>query len=118
MGGGLRQAGSLAAAGLVALKKMPERLKEDYENALFLGEQLAKIPGINVKREDIHINMVFFSIKDSGQDDQKLVAALKERGIKANPAEDGLMRFVTHYGINKEDIKYVVDTMKHLLSCL
>jgi len=116
MGGGLRQAGFLAAAGILALEKMPHRLKEDHENALFLGEQLARIPGIHVKSEDIQINMVFFSIRDSGRDDLALVAQLKERGIKASSAEGGLMRFVTHYGVTKDDIRYVVDTMRHLLA--
>jgi threonine aldolase len=116
MGGGLRQAGFLAAAGLVALKKMVLRLKEDHENAILLGQELSKIPGIKVNLDDIHINMVFFDMKDTDYDTDKLVEEFLKRNIKINPAEDGLMRFVTNYWVSKEDVYYVVNTMKELLS--
>ncbi len=64
MGGGLRQAGFLAAAGLIALEKMRFRLKEDHENARYLGERLSEIPEISLNLDDIHINMVFFTINE------------------------------------------------------
>ncbi|EYE88517.1 threonine aldolase [Fervidicella metallireducens AeB] len=115
MGGGLRQAGFLAAAGLVALKKMPQRLHEDHENAIFLGQELSKIPGINVYSEDIHINMVFFEIDKKVYDTSKLVENFLNRGIKINPEEDGLMRFVTNYWVTRDDIVYVVDNFKDFL---
>jgi threonine aldolase len=115
MGGGLRQAGFLAAAGLVALEKMPARLKKDHENALLLGKELAKIPGIKVDLEDIHINMVWFRI-EGYQNEASLMSGLLEKGIKANPPENGLMRFVTNYGITKEDIIYTAATMRYLLA--
>lgn len=115
MGGGLRQAGFLAAAGLVALKKMPQRLHEDHENAIFLGQELSKIPGINVYSEDIHINMVFFEIDKNIYNTSKLVDDFFNRGIKINPEEDGLMRFVTNYWVTRDDIIYVVDNFKDIL---
>jgi threonine aldolase len=115
MGGGLRQAGFLAAAGLVALKKMAPRLHEDHENARFLGEELSKIPGLKVDLEGIHINMVFFDMIDTGYDTSKLAEEFLKKGIKINPAEGGLLRFVTNYWINKEDIIYVVNTLKDII---
>lgn len=115
LGGGLRQSGFLAAAGLVALEKMLHRLKEDHENALLLGKELAKIPGIDVFQEDIHLNMVFFDMTAAGYNTDELVAKMLEKGIKINPAEGGIMRFVTNYWINKEDVTYVVNAMKEIL---
>lgn len=116
MGGGLRQAGFLAAAGLVALKKMRPRLAEDHENALLLGRELAKIPGIKVFSEDIHINMVFFDMSGTGFDPGRLAAEFYQRGIKINPPEDGIMRFVTHYWVGREEVLKVVKLTKEILS--
>ncbi|KXG76172.1 low-specificity L-threonine aldolase [Thermotalea metallivorans] len=115
MGGGLRQTGFLAAAGLVALRDMIKRLKEDHDNALLLGRELSNIPGIRVNLEDIHINMVFFDMKETGYDSDKLVERFLERGIKINPGEDGMMRFVTNYWVSKEDIYHVVAVMREVL---
>ncbi|MBB6215544.1 threonine aldolase [Anaerosolibacter carboniphilus] len=116
MGGGLRQSGFLAAAGLVALQDMIHRLKEDHENALLLGRELSKIPGIKVEMDDIHLNMVFFDMQDTGYDSDQLVDEFFNRGIKINSAEDGIMRFVTNYWVSEEDVRHVVKTMKELLS--
>lgn len=115
MGGGLRQAGFLAAAGLVALKDMRGNLTNDHENALLLGKELSKIPGIKVRQDDIHINMVFFSIKDTPLKSDFIVSALLEKGIKINGEEDGEMRFVTNFWVKKEDVMYVVKCLKDLL---
>lgn len=115
MGGGLRQAGFLAAAGLVALKEMKDRLTEDHENALLLGQELSKLPGIKVDLEDIQINMVFFDMSGTGYDDNKLVDEFLKKGIKINPVEDGKMRFVTNYWVKKEDIFYIVNTLREVL---
>lgn len=115
MGGGLRQAGFLAAAGLVALKEMTARLHEDHENAQLLGQELSKIPGIKVNMENIQINMVFFDMSETRYDSDKLVKEFNERGIKINPAEGGLVRFVTNYWVSREDIFFIVNTLKELL---
>ncbi|SHJ65980.1 L-threonine aldolase [Geosporobacter subterraneus DSM 17957] len=115
LGGGLRQSGFLAAAGLVALEKMIHRLQEDHENALLLGQELSKIPGIQLSLEDIHLNMVFFDMSAAGYDTDRLVEEFLKKGIKINPAEDGIMRLVTNYWVSREDVLYVVDTMRELL---
>lgn len=114
MGGGLRQAGFLAAAGLIALEKMRFRLKEDHENARYMGERLSEIPEISVNLDDIHINMVFFTInKDINF--SEMVSFFLEKGIKINPPENGEFRFVTNYWVSKKDVDYIVETMKEYL---
>jgi threonine aldolase len=115
MGGGLRQAGFLAAAGLVALKSMTKGLKEDHKNAILLGNELAKLPGIKVNTEDIHINMVFFNASEANINKETFVKDMYDKGIKINPEENGELRFVTNYWVTEEDIHYVVDVMKGLM---
>ncbi len=114
MGGGLRQAGFLAAAGLVGLEKMRFRLKEDHENARYLGEKLSEIPEISVNLDDIHINMVFFTINED-INFREMVSFFLEKGIKINPPENGKFRFVTNYWVSKKDVDYIVETMKEYL---
>jgi len=116
MGGGMRQAGFLAAAGLVALKKMTHRLGEDHENAQLLGRELAKIPGVKVFLEDIQINMVFFDMRETGDDGSRLVEKLYRENIKINGPENGIMRFVTNYWVTKDDVLHVAEVMKKVLS--
>jgi ATP-dependent Clp protease ATP-binding subunit ClpB len=116
MGGGMRQTGILAAAGLIALEKMRHRLKEDHENALLLATKLSNIPGISINLDDVHINMVYFDISKTGYDAGKLMIELYNRGIKVNPGENGIMRFVTHYQVESSDISFVANTVKELLS--
>lgn len=115
LGGGLRQVGILAAAGLIALREMIPQLKIDHENAILLGEELSKIPGIIVNKEDTHINMVFFDMSGTGFDSDKLVEKFYNIGIKINGAEDGLMRFVTHNWVSEKDIKFVITSLKQIL---
>lgn len=116
MGGGLRQAGFLAAAGIVALNDMIKRLNEDHENAKLLASELNKLPEINVNLDNVKINMVFFSFKDNSIDTKNLVKFFLENNIKINDAENGLMRFVTHYWVTKEDIYRIIHTMKDFLN--
>lgn len=113
-GGGLRQAGFLAAAGLVALKEMRLRLQDDHDNAKYLASKLAEIPSITVVEEP-QISMVFFKIADLKISEAELVEKLLAAGIKSNDTEGGVWRFVTHYWITKEDIDFVVKTLKEIL---
>lgn len=111
LGGGMRQAGILAAAGLEALD-MRHRLKEDHENALYFGNELEKINGIQVKIDAIKINMVFLTIDREGFNEEDLVRFLKERDILINGQDNGLYRFVTHYYITRERIDEVIHYLK------
>ncbi len=118
MGGGMRQAGFLAAAGIVALEKMTLRLGEDHDNARFMAEELSKIPGIKVYRDDVQINMVFFEMNFPGLDYTRFVEEMRNKGILINNAENGVMRYVTHYWVSKEDIVFVAEAMKTVLAKL
>ncbi|MBL4933758.1 low-specificity L-threonine aldolase [Clostridium paridis] len=115
MGGGLRQGGFLAAAGLISLKEMTGRLSEDHHNARYLASRLEEISGITVDKDNLDINMVFFKIENCNKSSNELCDAFLSKGIKTNPPEAGKMRFVTHYWVNKEDIDYVVNVMKELI---
>ena len=116
MGGGLRQAGFLAAAGIVSLEEMTKRLKDDHDNAKLLAEELNKIPEIEVDLHNLKINMVFFKFNDKTIDTKALVKYFLDNNIKINDVENGLMRFVTHYWIKKDDIYKIVNTLKNYLA--
>ncbi len=109
MGGGMRQAGFLAAAGIIALTKMSKRLKTDHENAAFLAEALAAIPGIRIDSSERDINMVYFDIND--QRKHGLEAYLRQNGVKILPYE-GYFRFVTHLDVNRDDLEKVADLVR------
>lgn len=114
MGGGMRQAGFLGAAGIIALREMTGRLKEDHENALYLANRLEEMSNIKVDRDNLNINLVFFKIENCTKSSEVIVNFFKEKGIKINGPEAGKMRFATHYWITKEDVDYVVEVMKSL----
>lgn len=116
LGGGMRQAGILAAAGLIALRDMSKRLHVDHDNAQYLAEKLAGLPGVKVDKENIHINMVFFTIENLKMSDAEFTERLYQKGIKANGAYKGELRFVTNNDVSREDIDYAVKCIKELLS--
>ena len=115
MGGGMRQAGILAAAGIIALRDMTGRLAEDHENARYLAEKLAALPGFAVDMGALDINMVFFRLP-SWVDGAALAAHLAGYGVRASPPESGLARFVAHYWIGKEHIDKTVDLIAAFLA--
>lgn len=105
VGGGMRQAGVLAAACIIALDTMVERLQEDHDHARLLAEGLQNIPDIDV--EPVYSNMVFFKLKTG--DISRLSKTLKENGLLANTIDRHRMCMVTHYGIDKKDIDTTID---------
>lgn len=115
LGGGMRQAGVLAACGIVSLEKMVNRLEEDHDNAMYLAAKLNEIQGFSVDMDRVHINMVFCKVERENFDFNKFADKLLEKGIKTNPGEKGSIRFVTHKDINKEDIDYAIKTIKEVL---
>jgi threonine aldolase len=102
LGGGMRQAGILAAAGIVALNEMVERLAEDHANARQLAEGLANMSNIAIDPAAVESNMVFFGAADS--DNARLVEAAAAEGMLLSGSDDGRIRAVTHCGITGEDI--------------
>jgi len=108
LGGGMRQAGILAAAGIVALTTMLERLGEDHSHARALAQGLALVAGLNVRPLARRTNMVVFDTDGGAADARKFQAAMKERGVLIAPREPGSFRAVTHYGITRADIDRAV----------
>jgi threonine aldolase len=102
LGGGMRQAGVLAAAGLIALEEMPARLCEDHENARFLADALAHMRGITVPHQ-VETNIVIFDVGGTGIAAPEISARLKARGVLINPVRGALMRLVTHLDVNRAD---------------
>jgi threonine aldolase len=102
LGGGMRQAGVLAAAGLVALEETPKRLFDDHCNAKFLGEGLARIPGIRIDPRKVSTNIAVFDVSGTGIAPVEISARLKQRGVLVNPINERQMRAVTHYDVDRE----------------
>jgi threonine aldolase len=101
LGGGMRQAGVLAAAGLIALTEMPKRLQEDHANARLLAEAVAGVEGVSIDLDTVETNIVIFTLKDGGAAD--FVAALRERGVASSAIGTHQVRFVTHFDVSRED---------------
>ena len=114
LGGGMRQAGILAAAGLVALEKMTNRLGEDHENARLLAEGLNNIPLLKIDMETVQTNMVYIDYSETGLTEKQIISEFERHGIKVDP-EYPLIRMVTHYGISKEDIQYTIQAAKGIV---
>ena len=109
VGGQMRQAGIIAAAGIVALESMVERLAEDHANARRLAQGLAKVPGITVENESPPTNLVFLQV--GGVDPVLMTRKLEERGVKGGrPVRRWY--FVTHYGITSDDVDYALDVIE------
>ncbi len=104
MGGGMRQAGILAAAGLIALEKMPARLCEDHENARALAERLARVPGLDVNPAKVRTNIVIVGVKRTGLGSSRLAALLKERGVLVSPVDADTIRLLTHLDVNRKNV--------------
>lgn len=101
LGGGMRQSGILAAAGLIALEKGPARLKEDHANARFLAEGLAQIRGIKVDAKKVTTNILVFDISGTGLDTAEFSRKLLQKNILANGINSETMRFVTHMDVDR-----------------
>ncbi|QSX04699.1 low-specificity L-threonine aldolase [Sedimentibacter sp. zth1] len=116
MGGGLRQAGIIAAAGIIALNDMVDRLSVDHENARYLADELSRIDGINVKYDRLDINMVYFEMSENIIKEKKLIEGFLKNGIKINGIEDCEYRFVTNIGVSKDDIDFTLNKLKELIN--
>lgn len=118
LGGAMRQAGIIAAAGIVALEEMTERLHEDHDNACKLAAGLAEIPALEVDLAQVKTNMIFFTLHDDAPlSPQELVDALAVDNIQAQGAyHQRSFRFVTHYWIQEQHVDFVLQRMRSLLA--
>ncbi len=112
LGGGMRQVGVLAAAGLIALEEMPERLHEDHANARLLAEGLAEVHGITVDAAKVETNILIFDVGGTGYTTKEFSGKLKERAVLANGVSDRLMRMVTHYDVSREDCETALGAIR------
>jgi threonine aldolase len=101
LGGGMRQAGILAAAGLIALEEGPRRLHEDHANARLIAESLARVPAVEIDLDAVETNIVIFRLRKPGGAED-LIAKLKGRGILASNAGRHGIRFVTHRDVDRQ----------------
>jgi threonine aldolase len=116
LGGGMRQSGIIAAAGITALEQMVDRLAEDHQNARRLAEGIARIPGLSIELNKIQTNIIYFNMVDDRFSAGTLVTRLSDRGIKILPLGPRLLRAVTHYGISAEDINSTLTALNEVMA--
>lgn len=116
VGGGMRQAGVIAAAGIVALEQMVDRLAEDHANAAALAEGLTALPGIEVETVPVRTNIVFFRVNRPDLDAPALTAHLESAGVRMLALDPCRVRAVTNYHVTAEDIQAVLSAMRTILS--
>jgi threonine aldolase len=115
LGGGMRQAGVLAAAGIVALNEMVDRLADDHANARKLADGLAEIPGLSIDPTLIKTDIVYFEVQKKGVAVDELINRLEEQGVRMLPVGPSRVRAVTHYHITPDDIDYALGAVSRVL---
>ena len=117
LGGGMRQAGIIAAAGVYALEHTIDRLAEDHDNARLLASGLRRLPGVKIDRDEVQMNIFFVDLVTDAMTPAEFTAALKAEGILVStPYGSGRrMRLVTHYGITRADIERTLTVIERLL---
>ncbi len=103
LGGGMRQAGVLAAAGLLALEETPKSLGEDHAKARSLAREIAKVPGIALDPAAVESNIIIFDVSGTGRPSADISQDLKARGVLMNGINPNQMRAVTHYDVSTAD---------------
>lgn len=115
LGGGMRQAGVLAACGIISLEKMVDRLQEDHDNAKYLAAKLNEIDGFSVDMDKVQINMVFCKVDRGDFDFKNFANKLLKKGIKTNVGNNNTIRFVTNKDISRENINYLIQHIKEII---
>jgi threonine aldolase len=116
LGGGMRQAGVLAAAGLIALEEMPHRLGQDHAHARLLAAELSKLQGIQLDPARVETNIVIFDVGATGFTPVELSSRLKSRGVLINGVDSQRMRAVTHLDVTREDCVNAVAAFAEVLA--
>jgi len=116
VGGGMRQAGVLAAAGIVALQQMVDRLQEDHDNARMLAEGIAGIPGLRLDPSTVATNIVFFDFVSRRLTVDQFIERCTAAGVWMLALGPGRVRAVTHYGISAGDIEYALGVMRQAMA--
>jgi threonine aldolase len=115
LGGGMRQAGILAAAGIVAVEKMTKRLKIDHDNALLLAKGLNSLEGVTVDLDKVQTNLIMVDFEGTGLNGAQLAERLKENGILINGSTAPVVRFAVHYYITGAEVQRTVETVERVI---
>ncbi|MDD2353133.1 MAG: low-specificity L-threonine aldolase [Atribacterota bacterium] len=116
LGGGMRQAGVLAAAGIIAIEKMVERLADDHTNARFLAEELNKLDGLKIDLDTVQTNMIYCDISQLKVQVTTFLEILKDKGILVSPVPPSRIRLVTNRHISREDINKTIEAFKQVIA--
>jgi threonine aldolase len=114
LGGGMRQAGVLAAAGLIALEDMPARLHEDHANARWMAEQIAEMEGCRIDLETVQTNIVIFRPQDGTA--AEIISGLKAQGVLCGTASADEVRFVTHRDVDRGACDQAISALREVLA--
>jgi threonine aldolase len=112
----MRQAGVLAAAGLVALEESPKGLHRDHENARYLAEGLARLPGVAIDPTKVVTNILIFDVTGAGRTATEICAALGKQNILAGPTGKYAIRMVTHYDVDRAGIDRALGAVAEILT--
>jgi threonine aldolase len=115
LGGGMRQAGVLAAAGLLALEQGPKRLQDDHDKAHVLALRLAELPGIMLNARTVQTNIVIFGVKKSGLSSSAFLSKLADRQVLAVPVDGERVRMVTHLDVTEQEVEEAADAVQDIL---
>jgi threonine aldolase len=115
LGGGMRQAGIVAAPAIIALEEMTKRLGEDHLHARRFAEGIAAFPGIAVDAARVQTNIVFFRITDARFTLETFIRALAEQGLRVGELGHGRLRAVTHAGISRADVDAALAIVREVL---
>lgn len=115
LGGGMRQAGIIAAAGITALEQMVDRLAEDHKNAKRLAEGIAGIKALAIDVATVQTDIVYFEVAGERITAEKLVRELEKKGVRILHIGPARLRAVTHYGITAEDVDAALDAMREVI---
>ncbi len=116
VGGGMRQAGILAACGIVSLTEMVERLSDDHQHAQELGRGLAALDGIEIELTDISTNIVYFSVNPEWMTAVQLAAGMQQQGVLMNPINDRKLRAVLNCDVSGDDVENAVKCIQSVLA--
>lgn len=111
----MRQAGILAAAGILSLEKMTQRLSEDHENARIFAMGITSIPGLATEPERVSTNIVYMDLLDRSFTDDDFLNKLEKQGVKLSHTGAGRFRMVSHYGITRDDIEVALAALGRVM---
>ena len=118
LGGGMRQTGIIAAAGIVSLEQMVDRLSEDHINARNLAKGITHIPGLSIDIEAVNTNIIYFDLTDDRIQSDEFVKRCNRKGVMFLPTGPSRFRMVTHYGIEPQDIDAALAALREVMEGL